>query len=125
MKSHAGKHRHRVNQGRVQGHVNNVFESDVGSPVAGMPLVRSVSAMSVYVTADSTSFWPPPQVGGSDGGHGGGETSRLPVIDPFLPLVNVPVALTGPPTVTLLASFGHRPPLFTQVQVALAVALAS
>src|SRR5262245_19101322 len=90
-----------------------------------MPLVRSVSAMSVYVTADSTRFWPPPQVGGADEGHGGGETSRLPVIDPFLPLVNVPVALTGPPTVTLLAAFGHFPPLFTQVQVALALALAS
>ena len=105
--------------------MKNVFESEVGSPVALMPLVRSVSAMSVYVTADSTKFWPPPQVGELDGGHGGGETSRLAVIDPFLPLVNVPVALTGPPTVTLLAAFWHFPPLFTQVQVALAVALAS
>src|SRR5262249_47685286 len=71
------------------------------------------------------SFWPPPQVGEADGGHGGGETSRLAVIDPFLPLLNVPVALTGPPTVTLLAAFGHFPPLFTQVQVALPVSLSS
>src|SRR5262249_18439155 len=92
-------------QGWVYGHVNNVFEREVGGHVAVMPLVRSVSAMSVYVTADSTSFWPPPQVGGADEGHGGGETSRLAVIDPFLPLVNAPVALTGPPTVTLLAAF--------------------
>ena len=44
---------------------------------------------------------------------------------PFLPLVNLPVALTGPPTLTLLAVFGHRPLLLTQVQVAFAVALAS
>jgi len=90
-----------------------------------MPLVRSVSAMSVYVTADSTSSSPFPQVGRADEGHGGGETSRLPLIVPFLPLVDVPVALTRPPTVTLLAALGHRPLWLTQVQVALAFALAS
>ena len=45
---------------------------------------------------------------------GGGWTVSEAVTWPFLPELNVPVALTGPATVVLFWALGLAPPLLTQ-----------
>jgi hypothetical protein len=70
-------------------------------------LVKSVSRMSVYETCASCRFCP----GGQEMFEGGGSTVSEAVTCPFLPELNVPVALTGPATVVLFWALGLPPPL--------------
>jgi hypothetical protein len=82
-----------------------------------IPFVVSVSVTSVYEADASSSFCPFGQVMSL----GGGWTVRLAVTLPFLPELNVPLALTGPLTVVLFWALGFEPPLLTQTQVACAL----
>jgi hypothetical protein len=77
-----------------------------------MPVVVSVILMFEKLTSDKVRVWP---LGHEKDPGPGGKRVRLAVIWPFLPDVNVPVAVTGPETVTLLEASGHCPPLFTQL----------
>jgi hypothetical protein len=85
-------------------------------------VVVSVTLTLVYVTSAVACLWP----GGQEKveGGGGGESVSDAVTFPFLPELNVPVALTGPLTVVLFEALGLAPPLLTQTYVAVASAFA-
>jgi hypothetical protein len=88
--------------------------------IGSVPAFGSLTATFVYETLASTSRCPP----GQSSVEGGGMSVRLPVIDPFLPEVNSPEALTGPDTVCFFGSLGKLPPLFWQAYTAVAFAVA-
>ncbi len=73
------------------------------------PFVVSVSVMLVYETDASSRLCP----GGQLMSDGGGLTVSDAVTCPFLPELNVPVALTGPATVVLFWALGLAPPRLT------------
>ena len=76
-----------------------------------MPLVVSVIDTFVYVTCAISRLCP----GGQEKPPGpGGLRVRDAVTWPFLPELNVPVALTGPLTVVLFEALGFPPPRLTQ-----------
>jgi hypothetical protein len=74
------------------------------------PFVESVIATLVYDTDASSRLCP----GGQEMLDGGGLRVSEAVTWPFLPELNVPVALTGPLTVVLFDALGLPPPLLTQ-----------
>ena len=84
-----------------------------------MLLVVSVSVTPVYDADARCRVCPFGQVMF----EGGGWTVSDAVTFPFLPELNVPLALTGPLTVVLFWALGLAPPLLTQTQVAVPCAL--
>ena len=84
-----------------------------------MPCVVSVSDTPVYEADASCRVCPFGQVMF----EGGGWTVNDAVTFPFLPELNVPLALTGPLTVVLFWALGLAPPLLTQTQVAVPCAV--
>src|SRR5215510_8677209 len=122
----AGAHRlSSMAPGQRPGHTKSVAESALGVAVSVTLLVVSVIVMFEIVKSVNVSLWPGGHENTSGSGGSGGLSVRHAVIWPFLPDENVPLAITGPVTVTLLAASGHCPPLFTQWKVAVPMALAS
>ena len=79
--------------------------------VSVMPCVVSVIDAFVYDTDASSRLCPGGQV--KPPGPGGMRVSDA-VTCPFLPELNVPLALTGPATVVLFWALGLAPPRLTQ-----------
>src|SRR5499426_4516910 len=122
----AGAHRlSSMAPGQRPGHTKSVAESALGVAVSVTLLVVSLILMFEKLRSVNVRVWPEGQENCPGSGGLGASSVRHAVIWPFLPDANVPVAVTGPVTVTLLAALGQFPPPLTQWKVAVTKALAS
>ena len=102
--------------GFYYGHCGKKFSEKVPGEVSQSPAPGADTETFVKSTETKTSFWPPGHVKVA---FGGGSIVREPLIEPFLPDVNMPCAVTVPVTVDLLAALGHFCPWFRQAYTAL------
>ena len=93
--------------GQGPGHTKNVAESALGVAVLETLLVVSVIVMFVILKSVNVRVWPEGHENSPGSGGSGALSVRHAVILPFLSDENVPLAVTGPETVTLLAASGH------------------
>src|SRR5262245_57555572 len=111
--------------GQGPGHTNNVAEIALGIEVLETLLVVSVIVTFEILKSVNVRVWPLGHENSPGSGGSGASSVRHAVTLPFLSDENVPLAITGAVTVTLLAASGHCPPLFTQWNVAVPMPRAS
>src|SRR5262245_56134993 len=114
-----------MDPGQGPGHTKNVAENALGVAVLETLLVVSVIVMFEKLRSVNVRVCPGGHENFPGSGGSGALSMRHAVILPFLSDEKVPLAVTGPVTVTLLAASGHCPPPFTQWKVAVTMARAS
>jgi hypothetical protein len=94
--------------GFYYGHCGKKFSEKVPGEVSQSPAPGADTETFVKSTETNTRRWP---LGHVKEAFDGGSISREPLIEPFLPDVNVPCAVTVPVTVDLLAALGAFLPM--------------